>query len=150
MVAANIAWLLGEHTFSFCPAALWETHKRIFDGGFPSAGESRKINIRRKEWVLGGASVVYSPARLIHRTIQFGFGRECFFNYSVLDMEGAVGHIAEFISGVWQIHLFAEGDSRIRAVFLISYLSFMGFGVDYTPSPEPEVPAFGARPAVEE
>ena len=130
MVAANIAKLLGEHAFSFCPAALWETHKRIFEGVFPFAGESRKINIRKKEWVLGGASVAYSPVELIRSSIQFDFERERAFNYATLDLDGAVRHIANFISGVWQIHPFAEGNTRTTAVFLISYLRFMGFDVD--------------------
>ena len=131
-VAANIAKLLGEHAFSFCPAALWETHKRIFEGVFPFAGESRTINIRKKEWVLGGASVSYSPVELIHHSISFDFERERAFNYAALDMAGAIRHIARFIAGLWQVHPFTEGNTRTTAVFLICYLRNMGFDVDNT------------------
>lgn len=111
---------------------MWETHKRIFEGVFPFAGASRTINIRKKEWVLGGASVSYSLVELIQHSISFDFEREKAFDYAALDMAGAIRHIAEFIAGLWQVHPFAEGNTRTSAVFLICYLRYMGFDVDNT------------------
>ena len=38
-------------------------------------------------------------------------------------------HITQFISGLWQIHPFGEGNTRTTAVFTILYLRSMGFDV---------------------
>lgn len=40
-----------------------------------------------------------------------------------------VSQIAKFISGLWQIHPFGEGNTRTTAVFTILYLRSMGFDV---------------------
>ncbi|MBQ8822787.1 MAG: cell filamentation protein, partial [Lachnospiraceae bacterium] len=34
-----------------------------------------------------------------------------------------------FISGLWQIHIFGEGNTRTTAVFFIKYLRTLGFDV---------------------
>ena len=39
-------------------------------------------------------------------------------------------HIAKFVSGIWQIHAFREGNTRATPVFTIKYLRSMGFSVD--------------------
>jgi DNA-binding transcriptional ArsR family regulator len=41
-----------------------------------------------------------------------------------------VEHIAKFISGLWQIHAFGEGNTRTIAVFTIKYLRNFGFEVE--------------------
>ena len=45
-------------------------------------------------------------------------------------------HIKTFISGIWQIHPFGEGNTRTITVFLIKYLRTMGFQVDNKPFQE--------------
>lgn len=42
-------------------------------------------------------------------------------------------HIARFISGIWQIHPFCEGNTRTTAVFAIKYLRSLGYAVDNEP-----------------
>ena len=37
--------------------------------------------------------------------------------------------MSKFVSGLWQIHAFGEGNTRTTAVFLIKYLQSMGFDV---------------------
>ena len=44
-------------------------------------------------------------------------------------MDGVIHHLAVFISGLWQIHIFGEGNTRTTAVFFIKYLSTLGFSV---------------------
>ena len=51
------------------------------------------------------------------------------FNYNGLSTEQIISHIARFISNLWQIHIFGEGNTRTTAVFLIKYLSKLGFNV---------------------
>lgn len=44
-----------------------------------------------------------------------------------------VKQIQHFISGIWQIHPFHEGNTRTVTVFLIQYLREFGFDIDNTP-----------------
>jgi len=39
-------------------------------------------------------------------------------------------HITKFVSGIWQIHAFGEGNTRTTAVFTIQYLRSIGFEVN--------------------
>lgn len=42
-------------------------------------------------------------------------------------MDEIIRHLAEFISNLWQIHIFGEGNTRTAAVFFIKYLRTLGF-----------------------
>lgn len=44
-------------------------------------------------------------------------------------MNIAITHIAKFISGIWQIHAFDEGNTRTTAVFIIKYLRTFGYDI---------------------
>ena len=44
-------------------------------------------------------------------------------------MDEIVRHLAFFVSRLWQIHAFGEGNTRTTAVFTIKYLRSMGFKV---------------------
>ena len=42
-------------------------------------------------------------------------------------MTEKVERLAKFTSGIWQIHPFSEGNTRVTAVFIIKYLYTLGF-----------------------
>ena len=42
-------------------------------------------------------------------------------------MDEMIHHLAFFISRLWQIHIFSEGNTRATAVFFIKYLRTLGF-----------------------
>ena len=44
-------------------------------------------------------------------------------------MDQIIHHLALFVSNLWQIHVFAEGNTRTTAVFFIKYLRTLGFSV---------------------
>ena len=44
-------------------------------------------------------------------------------------MDDIIHHLAVFISRLWQIHVFGEGNTRTTAVFFIKYLRTLGFDV---------------------
>ncbi|MDE5740003.1 MAG: Fic family protein [Bacteroidaceae bacterium] len=104
-------------------------HRRIFDGVFKFAGQIRNYNITKKEWVLRGDTVLYVSAPDIRKAIEYDLEQERQFDYSKVDSIGLVNHIAQFVSGLWQIHPFGEGNTRTTAVFTILYLRSMGFDV---------------------
>ena len=47
------------------------------------------------------------------------------FSYANKGKKEIVSHFARFISGIWQIHPFREGNTRTTAVFAIKYLKSM-------------------------
>lgn len=126
IVAAHIAELLAEKTFQFSPAELQSIHRRLFTGVFKSAGQLRTYNITKKEWVLNGDTVYYASYDSIRETLDYDFGQEKNFSYAGLDASQSIKHIAKFISGIWQIHPFCEGNTR---AFMIKYLQTFGFKV---------------------
>ena len=44
-------------------------------------------------------------------------------------MDEIIHHLAVFVSRLWQIHIFGEGNTRTTAVFFIKYLKTLGFSV---------------------
>lgn len=127
IVSSRIAALLGEKTFQFSPAEWQEIHRRLFDGVLDGAGKIRSYNITKREWVLKGDTVLYAAYGSIRATLDYDFNREKQFSYEGLSILESVKHIAEFASGIWQIHPFCEGNTRATAVFIIKYLKTFGF-----------------------
>ena len=129
-VSAAITAILSEKTFTFSPDYLISIHRRLFMGIYKFAGQIRNYNISKKEWVLDGASVLYSDAYMIRQTLEYDFRQEKEFSYAGLTTTDAIKHLASFISGIWQIHAFGEGNTRTTAVFTIKYLRSFGFSID--------------------
>ncbi len=132
-VSANIAEILSEKTFTFSPSQLLSIHKRLFTGVeniTVKVGKVRDYNITKNEWVLNGETVYYASADTINATLDYDFLQEKKFNYKGLSKREIVEHLANFISGLWQIHAFGEGNTRAIAVFTIQYLRTFGFEVE--------------------
>ena len=129
-MAQRIAEILAEPTFVFSPEELASIHRRLFTGIYKFAGKLRDYNITKKEWVLKGNTVQYAGCYRLAETLAFDFGEEKKFSYAGLDMGGVVRHVAKFVSGIWQIHAFGEGNTRTVSVFAIKYLRTLGFEVD--------------------
>ncbi len=126
-VAARIAALLSERAFSFTPNEYLSIHRRLFAGLYSHAGCLRNYNITKKEWVLNGATVLYGSATELRATLDYDFAEEKKFSYKNLTMDEIIQHLALFVSGLWQIHVFEEGNTRTTAVFFIKYLRTLGF-----------------------
>ncbi|MBQ7227791.1 MAG: Fic family protein [Clostridia bacterium] len=128
-VSVKIAQIISEKSFVFSPIEYINIHKRLFEGLFSHAGIIRDYNISKDEWVLDGDSVIYGNAINLFETLEYDFEMEKKFSYKGLSTEATITHIAKFISNLWQIHVFGEGNTRTTAVFLIKYLSKLGFNV---------------------
>ena len=128
-VAVRIAKILSEKAFSFTPNEYISIHKKLFTGIYGHAGKLRDYNITKKEWVLNGASVLYGSASELQATFDYDFSEEKKFSYKNLSMEEIIHHLAIFVSRLWQIHVFGEGNTRTTAVFFIKYLRTLGFDV---------------------
>lgn len=126
-VSVRIAKILSEKAFSFTPNEYLSIHEKLFQGIYHHAGKIRDYNITKKEWVLDGATVMYGTASELRATLEYDFSQEKSFSYKGLSMEEIIHHLAIFVSKLWQIHVFGEGNTRTTAVFFIKYLRTLGF-----------------------
>ena len=139
LVAMRIVELLSSNAFKFAPTTLKLIHRELFFGLLPHGiplGEYRSYNITKSEAVLNGDSVIYDDFRTVADSLTYDFQQESQFDYRGKSDIEVVKHIKTFISGIWQIHPFGEGNTRTITVFLIKYLRTMGFQVDNKPFQE--------------
>lgn len=126
-VSSRIAEILSETAFSFSPNEYIFIHRKLFQGIFKHAGKIRDYNMTKKEWVLDGATVMYGSASELRATLEYDLSQEKDFSYRGLSMDEIIHHLAIFVSRLWQIHIFGEGNTRTTAVFFIKYLRTLGF-----------------------
>jgi len=126
-VSSRIAEILSETAFSFSPNEYISIHRKLFQDIYEHAGKIRDYNITKKEWVLDGATVMYGSASELRATLEYDFSKEKDFSYRGLSMDEVIHHLAVFVSRLWQIHIFGEGNTRTTAVFFIKYLRTLGF-----------------------
>ena len=127
--AANISKILSVRTLDFSSSGYISLHRRIFEGVFKHAGKIRNYNITKKEWVLNGDTVNYLNSEDLRRALDYDVEQERQFSYKGLSADEMIVHITRFVSGLWQIHPFGEGNTRTTAVFAIQYLRSIGFDI---------------------
>ena len=136
IVSVRMNRILAEAGFSFRTGTLKRFHKLLFDGqlppGFP-VGEYRTKNIKKRERVLDGKSVEYETADMIEEALAADFEKEKAFDYSKMSVVEKAHHAMQFISGIWRIHPFREGNTRTATLFGIKHLRSLGFSVGNEP-----------------
>lgn len=134
--SARIAEILSDNSFSLKPTTLLDYHRTIFSGmkSFRHpVGKYRSENITKDERVLGGKSVGYARYTAISETLTYDFGEEHKKRYKGLSKEEIAHSVMKFISNIWQVHPFREGNTRTCGVFAVKYLRHLGFDVDNEP-----------------
>ena len=129
-VSSNIVKVLSSPTFDFSTGGYLSVHRRVFEGVMKHAGELRTYDITKKEWVLEGDTVLYLNWEDLRRAIDYDLEQERSYTYKGKSQDEMIGHLTRFVSGLWQIHAFGEGNTRTTAVFTIQYLRSLGFDVD--------------------
>ncbi len=126
----NIKRILSVKTCDFSTNGYKSLHRRIFEGVMKHAGELRKYDITKREWVLEGDTVSYLNWEDLRRAVDYDIQQERDFSYKGISNDELVAHVTKFVSGLWQIHAFGEGNTRTTAVFTIQYLRSLGFNVE--------------------
>ncbi len=133
LVSLRITKLLSGDAFDLSYIQLLSIHKNLFEDIYDFAGKCRTYNISKKEWVLGGLSVVYGDFEQLQETVEYDIKQEKNFSYANLDENGIIKHFSKFIANFWQIHPFGEGNTRTVAVFAIKYLRTLGYEITNEP-----------------
>lgn len=137
IVAARIVEVIEAGGFSMSPAFLKQIHGRLFAGIIEAPYDSayRDFNVGKSEPVLAGDSVSYSDFHDFDSQLSYEFDRirrQGAVDVSVPGVKG-LSKFIDFVSGVWQIHPFAEGNTRTVATFAVMCLRSFGFELDNTP-----------------
>jgi len=130
LVSLRIAQLLEDETFGFNQIALKNIHRYLFKDIYDFAGQYRTYNITKKEIILNGETIKYVNYQDIESYLEYDFKEEKEFDYSKLNNDELIKHIAKFTSSIWQVHPFGEGNTRTTAVFIEKYLNNMGFNIN--------------------
>ena len=126
--AVNITRLLMSDAFSFSAAGLGSLHRRIFDGVYENAGVPRDFELSKREWVLGGDIIGYMKLEALPGALEECIEKERKYKYDISSSDALIEHMAAFISKIWQICPFGEGNTRFTAVFTLLYLRYLGIG----------------------
>ena len=131
-VSINIQNIFATNTMDFTTRGYILLHRKIFEGVLMYAGKLRNYNITKKEWILEGDTVSYLNWEDLRMALDYDIEQERQFSYVGLSTDEIISHITHFVSGLWQIHAFGEGNTRTTAVFTIQYLRMIGFDVSNT------------------
>lgn len=80
-VSANITKILSSKTSDFSTGGYIALHRRIFEGVMKHAGELRKHDFTKKEWVLEGDTVHYLNWEDLRRALDYDIAQERDFSY---------------------------------------------------------------------
>lgn len=136
LVSQRIVELLTAGSFSLIPDMLSVIHGTLFqdlDGVTYMPGRYKTEALQKREHILNGDSVLYADPSLIERSLAFLFDEERPYLYGIEFDDAQLEHFGRFVSRLWQVHPFVEGNTRTVAVFAVLYLRDLGFDVDNEP-----------------
>ena len=137
--AARIAACLETNDFKFSPVMLKSIHRRLFSDASDSiglgkwAGVFRTNNLGKAERVLHGQSMKYAAWEDISDMLTYEFEEERKKVYKLPFDDQQIDSIIKFMSGIWEIHPFAEGNTRTTSTFIIKYLQSLGIEINNDP-----------------
>lgn len=134
-VSLRIVKILNDKAFTFNYLTLKQYHKKLFENidigiNEKYIGEFRDYNISKKEAILNGKSVQYADYSMIEETLKYDFNEEIKQKYIDKNNDKKIARLCTFTSHIWQVHPFAEGNTRTTAVFIQKYLNSKGFEIN--------------------
>ena len=130
LVSHRIVEVLESESFILDPLLLNRIHRRLFqDLAFDRyrPGVFKTEQLIKPEVVLNGDSVLYAPPATYEGLLRALFAREALYEYGYEFSPDDAANFAAFIAKVWQVHPFAEGNTRTVAAFAELYLNDLGF-----------------------
>lgn len=105
-------------------------HKFIFEPLFDWAGEFRRIDMYKRERILSGMSVYYSPCAYIEEDLKSLDKKFKLIDWKECSEIEKISYIADTIQELWQIHSFREGNTRTTALFLYFLIKQCGLHIN--------------------
>lgn len=136
LVSQRIVELLSNGAFLLDSSMLNDIHKHLFqdlDAATYMPGSFKEAALQKQEEILNGDSVLYADPSVMERALAFAFDEERAYVYDLRFDSEQIEHLGRFLSRIWQVHPFAEGNTRTVAVFATLYLNNLGFDIDNEP-----------------
>ncbi len=130
MVSARICELLDSNGFTMSSVALQNIHSHLFRGLTEDPFFERNFrdyNFSKREFVLARESVEYGQWTTLQSELDKAIATFSPAPFKPDDITPYCESLAVFIARIWQIHPFAEGNTRTTAVFLQKVLRSHGF-----------------------
>ena len=105
-------------------------HKTLFESLFDWAGEYRTITMYKREPILNGSSVDYTPWDYIEKEMNDLEKRFISIKWQTLSNKEKIENVACVVQELWQIHCFREGNTRTVALFLYFLLKTIGVHIN--------------------
>lgn len=105
-------------------------HKYLFSPLFSWAGEFRTITMYKREPILKGYSVDYTPWDYIKKEMNDLEKKFTSIDWKSLKKQEKIKNVTSIIQELWQIHCFREGNTRSVALFLYFLLKTIGVHIN--------------------
>ena len=105
-------------------------HNYLFSPLFDWAGEFRTITMYKREPILDGASVDYTPAPYIQEEMNALDQKFKAIDWKILTTKEKIKKVSPIVQELWQIHCFREGNTRTTALFLYFLLKTLGIHIN--------------------
>ena len=137
LVSQRIAEVLARGSFALVPDLPRIVHRQLFCD-LPAEryrpGEYKLEPLVKQEEVLNGDSVLYADPTLVEQSLRYLFDEERNAGEYGTKLGGEdLARFTRFVSLVWQVHPFQEGNTRTVAVIAALYLRQLGFDVGNEP-----------------
>ncbi len=122
--------LLKDHHRVTHTLDILDIHKHLFSNVYEWAGKIRTINIEKNEVVLNGLSVQYEDVSDIERAIIHI--HDSFYDkpWDTCGLTSLIHELARYISSLWKIHPFREGNTRTISTYMYLFLKQHGYSLD--------------------
>lgn len=127
---ANMMLLYEQGFDDFSPAGLCAIHRFLFGDVYDWAGEYRKINIEKRERLLGGRSVWYSNDDDIPRDLEQAFAQLRAHPWKSYFRDEFARGLVQCFPPIWRVHPFREGNTRTVVMMMTMFVEHYGYYMD--------------------
>lgn len=121
--------ILSSNDFKNSKTYYLNLHKKMFDDIYPFAGRIRKIDIMKNERVLSFSPMLFTTYSKINNELSASF-KKYNIDISILNKEEITTYLRNYMTSIWTIHPFREGNTRTIITFIIKYLKSKNMSID--------------------
>ncbi len=128
IVIVRLKEILGSEDFTYGYESYLKLHQQMFQDIYPFAGELRKIDMQKSERILSGFPMIFGDKSQISKQLRKVF-KEKEINFEA-SKEEIVAQLVDFMSSIWEIHPFREGNTRSIITYTMKYIRHSGLKID--------------------
>ena len=128
IVIVRLKEILESQNFTYGYESYLKLHQQMFQDIYPFAGELRKIDMQKSERILSGFPMIFGDKSQISKQLRKVF-KEKEINFEA-SKEEIVAQLVDFMSSIWEIHPFREGNTRSIITYTMKYIRHSGLKID--------------------